>query len=65
MPELTVEVKATDMDVVKEILKELQYLRYFYSINPIDCARMDSQFTIDNVKYEFSRIFGEIPKGYQ
>ena len=56
MAELTIEVKATEMDIFREIAKELVFLRFFYKEM--------------NVLFEgacegvYKSYCGELPEGY-
>ena len=60
MAELTVEVKATELPIVQEMIKELTYLRYFYQ-KAERAMGPASDDIYDWIKESFE---GEIPEGY-
>lgn len=61
MPELTVEVKATELDVVKEMVEELTFLRYFYNGVNYHYQSIGAMFS-EEYKLVSSK---SLPKGYQ
>lgn len=61
MTELTVEMKATELPIVQEMIKELAYLRFFY-----DQAEYAFGPASDDLYYMIREAYdGEVPEAYQ
>ena len=62
---LTVEVKATELDVVKKMTEELAFLRYFYAKSSIAFSDIDDDI-YSLIKECYEEDSGcPVPEGYQ